>query len=391
MTCPAPLGEIPKEDCHEIADDFGALDVSGALTLAGQGRDAGPRVEAVRAVASLAASIKEQRVKLCEQYVKCKVPVADHEAQDKVLTGAMRSLIDLWNKRRFSGTNEVVRFRQSVRALDLRVNGDPAAGAPAPVAKPPRAFKAEAALARIEDPGIAFRMAGDALGVSAEGKGSRDALRTKGDVVTLVGGHRYRVKVAGEYAPKAEPLVGPGQEVVARVKYRATQPAELIFALRSLEDMDGNENAETFKVAPNDRGQRDVKLTADPQQSGFFVAVMAKGAPVEIEQVDFTVGGKHKGVAAGSSQPEPGAPATPRIRCTPGSRDCISWGMPTGYLQLTLRDSAGERSTLRTLSLQGGRSVDAALREDGGELVITLVGAGSATIQTIEVTDLGGS
>ncbi|MFT3770953.1 MAG: hypothetical protein QM820_36505 [Minicystis sp.] len=403
MTCPPPIGTVPKEDCAEIADDFGALDVSGALPLASQGKSAEPRIEAIRAVSALAASIKEQRVKLCEQYVKCKLPVAERDEQDKKLAGAMRSLIDLWNKRRFSGTDEVIRFREAVRAIDVRVNGSAAEGvAPALAAKPPRTFKAEEALGRIEDAGVAFRVAGSALSVSATAAGNRDALRSKGDVVTLVGGHRYRIKVIGQYTPTVAPLLQPGDELSARLKYRATQAADLQVALRSLEDPEASEASESIKAAAGEKGAREVKLTADPQQTGFYLGVVVKGAPVDLDDVELLRGGKVLAAARGEGAEDAGVktdcaaskdkPLAGKgsLHCAPGNGDRITIGKPEGYLAITLRDSAGERATLRTLSLAGGRSVDAALKEDGGEITITLVGAGSATIEQLEVTDLGG-
>ncbi len=85
MTCPAPIGPVPKEDCGEIADDFGALQVDGALQVAGDGRDAAPKLEAIRAVSALAASIKDQRVTLCEAYVTCTVPATAHATRNPIL------------------------------------------------------------------------------------------------------------------------------------------------------------------------------------------------------------------------------------------------------------------------------------------------------------------
>lgn len=401
MTCPPPIGTIPKEDCAAVAGDFGALDVSGALPLAKQGKGAEPRVEAIGAVAALAASIKEQRVKLCEEYVKCKVPVAEHDAGDQKLAGAMRQLIELWNKRRFSGTDEVVRFRAAVRAIELRVNGNAAEGA-APAAKPPRTYKAEKALGRVEDPGVAFRVAGSALSVSATAEGKRDALRTKPEVLSLAGGHRYRVRILGQYAPAAAPLLAPGDELVARLKYRAAQAAELQVALRSLEDPEGSEQAENIQVAAGAKGAKEIKLTADPQETGFYLGVMVKGGAVDLDDVELLRGGKLLAAARGEGATDAGVKTTcatsaakplagkGSLRCPPGNDDRITIGKPDGYLMITLRDSAGERATLRTLSLQGGRSIDAALQEDGGEIVVTLVGAGAATIEQLEIIDLGG-
>ncbi|APR78312.1 Hypothetical protein A7982_03659 [Minicystis rosea] len=399
MTCPPPIGVVPKEDCHEISEDFGALDVNGALPLASQGKGAEPRIAAIKAVGALAASIKEQRVKLCEQTQKCKVSAAEHEEQDKKLTSAMRSLIDLWNKRRFSGTDEVIRFREAVRAIDMRVNGNDGV-APAAAAKPPRTFKAEEAFSRVEDAGVAFRVAGTSITVSATAAGNRDALRTKGDAVTLVGGHRYRVKVMGQYTPTTAPVIQPGDELTARFKYRAAQAADLQVALRSLEDPEG-EGAESIRVGAGEKNARELKLTADPQQTGFFLGFAVKGAPVELDDVELLRGGKVILAARGEGAEDAGVKSECSVskdkplsgkgslQCAPGNGDRLTLGKPEGYLVITLRDSAGERSTLRTLSLAGGRSVDAALREDGGEVTISLVGAGSATIDQIEVTDLG--
>lgn len=403
QTCPPPIGVIPQESCAEIADDFGALDVSGALPLAGQGKDSGPRLEAIRAVSTLAASIKEQRVKLCEQFVKCKVPLADHAAQDQLLSGSMRALIDLWNKRRFSNTGEVVRFREAVRAIDHRVNGSAAEGvAPALAPRPPRTIKAEEGLARVEDPGVAFRTSSPALIVSATAEGKRDALRTKQDIVPLLGGHRYRIKITGRYAPTAPPLVQPGDELVARLKYRGAQPCDISLALRSLEDPEASEAAESWHVNTGDKGAKEIKLIADPQQTGFYLGVLVRGGAVDLDDLELLRGGKPIAAARGEGSDEPGVESActvskdkpiagkGSIRCAPGNGDRITLGKPEGHLMITLRDSAGERATVRTLSLEGGRSIDAALREDGGEVIVTLVGAGSATIEQLEVTDLGG-
>jgi hypothetical protein len=401
IACPAPLNAIPFEDCADIADDFGALDVSGALPLATKGKDAEPKLEAIRAVQALAASIKEQRVKACEQYVKCKVPVAEHEAQDKLYTTAMRNLIDLWNKRRFSGTDSVIRFREAVRVIDRRVNGG-AEGSPAIVAKPPKSYKAAEVFTRIEDPGVAFRIAGAGVAVSATAEGKRDALRSNAEVLQLPGGHRYRIKIAGQYAPSAAPVIHPGDELVARFKARAAQEADVSVGLRSLEDLEGAEGSESVHLAAGEKIAKELKVTADPQQTGFFLGLAVKGGTVDLDDVELLRGGKVLLAARGEGGEEPGlktecAPSKDKpitgkgsLRCASGRGDRLTLGKPEGYLVVTLRDSAGERAVMRTLSLQGGRSVDAALREDGGELIVTLVGAGTATIEQIEVTDLGG-
>jgi hypothetical protein len=55
---------------------------------------------------------------------------------------------------------------------------------------------------------------------------------------------------------------------------------------------------------------------------------------------------------------------------------------------VTVRSGSGdERSILRMMSLEGGRSIDAKVSDDSS-LVIGLVGPGSATIQAVQVKKL---
>ncbi len=395
MTCPAPIGTVPKEDCGAIATDFGSLTVQGALPLAGAGKDAEQRLEAIRAVSTLAQSIKDQRVKLCERYVRCKVPLAERDTQDQVLTGAMHALIDQWNRRRFSSVGDVARFREAVRAIDARVNGGAEVGPPAPL--PPHAFKAAEALARIEDPGVAFRAEGGAVIVTSGAEGKRDALLSKPEVLSFSAGHRYRVEVSGSYQPAAPPLVAARRRApgAARVPGRGRRQHVQV-ALRSLEDAEATETTESFRVAAGETGLREVKLTADPQQTGFYAGVTVKGAPVELDELQLLLDGK---VLVEGRPGEPGtrtdctvgqktgAGAKP-LHCQPGEGDRVTLGQPEGYLIITLRDSSGQRASTRALSLEGGRSIDARVG-DGAQLVFTLVGSGAATVERIEITDLG--
>jgi hypothetical protein len=394
------MGPIPKEDCAEIADDFGALQVGGALQLAGTHKGVEAKLDAIRAVANLAESIKDRRVKLCEAYVKCRVPVAEHDAEDQLLAGGMRSLIDLWNKRRFSTTDEVLRFRAAVRAIDVRVNGD---GGPPPP-QPPRGLRAGEALVRVEDPGVSFKSEGGVVTVSATAEGKREALRGNQETFTMTGGHRYRVRVLGRYVPAAPPLIQPGDDLVARLKWRASEEGDLTLALRSLEDPEASESTDTWHVAAKAKGAHEAKLTADPQQTGFYLGVSVRGGPVDLDDIELLRGGTVIAAARAEADAEPfvktdcavlAGTAKPiagkrSLACPGGDGDRVTIGRPEGYLVITLRDSAGDRGSVRTISLEGGRSVDGLLQVDGGQIVITLVGAGTAAIEKVEIIDLGG-
>ncbi|MEP7122427.1 MAG: hypothetical protein ABJE95_16015 [Byssovorax sp.] len=395
LACPEPIGSVPREDCSAVADDFGALSVAESLKLAGSGRDADARIEAIRAAAALANVLKEQRVSLCELYDKCKVTPADHAAKDKVLTGSMRALIDLWNQRRFSGTDAVVRFRESVRALDQKVNSD-AVAAPGP----PKSLTAAQALAQVEGAGLAFKVDGTAIVVTAQGEGSRVALRTRPEALPLASGHHYRLKVSGSYAPAAAALIAPGDELTVRLKFRADQAGDLYAALRSLEDPDAGESTTTWHVTAGEKGAREAAITADPTSSGFYVGVGITGAGgVDLDDVEILRGGKVIAAGRAESDAEAGVKSECLVigvgalggqkswRCKAGAGDRVVVGRPDSHLFLTLRGPLGDRAVLRTLSLDGGRSVDATVSEDA-ELVIGLVGAGTATIRSVETTEL---
>ena len=395
LACPEPIGSVPREDCSAVADEFGALSVAESLKLAGTGRDADARLEAIRSAAALANTLKEQRVSLCELYDKCKVTPADHAAKDQLLSGSMRALIDLWNKRRFSGTDAVVRFRESVRSLEQKVNGDSTA-APGP----PKSLTAALALAQVEGAGLSFKADGTALVVTAQGPGSRVALRTKPEALPLASGHHYRIKVVGAYAPAATALIAPGDEITVRLKFRSDKEGDLYAALRSLEDPDAADSTTTWHVNAGEKGAHEATLTADPTSSGFYVGVGLKGAGgVDLDDVEIVRGGKV--IAAGRAEidAEPGVKSDCLVigagalagqkswRCKAGPGDRVLLGQPESHLFLTLRGPLGDRAVLRTLSLEGGRSVDATVSEDA-ELVIGLVGPGTATIRAVETTEL---
>jgi hypothetical protein len=232
--------------------------------------------------------------------------------------------------------------------------------------------------------------------VASSAEGKREALLSKADTFVLPAGHRYRIKISGSYRPAAPPLVSPGDELVARFKYRAEGEATLHVALRSLEDPEAAESTESWRAASGEKGAKEVKLTADSQQTGFYLGVGVKGAPVEITDLELLRGGK---VLVVGRPGEPGAKtdcvaaakpvagAKP-MKCAPGDGDRVTLAQPEGYVIIALRDATGLRASLRALSLEGGRSLDAAV-SDQAQLAVTLVGSGSATIERIEVTDLG--
>ncbi len=74
--------------------------------------------------------------------------------------------------------------------------------------------------------------------------------------------------------------------------------------------------------------------------------------------------------------------------CQSGTTDVLTLGRPRSHLFIAVRNGTGDdRAILRTMSLDGGRSLDAKVTDDSS-LVIGFVGPGSATIQAVEAKKL---
>ncbi|MFO0761798.1 MAG: hypothetical protein U0359_35485 [Byssovorax sp.] len=396
IECGPPIGTIPKEDCNEIGEDFGALSLSDSLRLAGTSREADAKIEAIKAAAALATALKDQRVALCESYNKCKVSAADHAARDQVLASGMRALIDLWNKRNFSRLDQVLHFRDGVKSIEARlVKG---AGDAAP--SKPRSLKGDDALVPVEGAGLSFKHEGGAVIVTATGAGNRVALRGKADALPMASGHHYRFKVTGSYAPQSAPIISPGDEITVKLKYRASQGGDLTVALRSLEDPEAGESNATWKIAAGEQGSKEAKLTADAGSSGFYVGVGLSGSGnLDLDDLEILRGGKVVAAARAEADGEPSVKqeclvigekplgGAKSFRCKAGSGDQLSLGLPGSYLFLTLRGPLGDKAVVSTMSLEGGRSVDATVGDDT-ELVLGLVGPGTLTVKGIEATEI---
>jgi hypothetical protein len=403
VSCPDPIGDISRESCNEIADDFGALSVSGALKLAGSSKGAEQRIEAIRSAGELAAELKDRRVALCEQYNACKVAPAAHAAEDARLAGLMKALIDAWDARKFQNPDDVDRFRAQVTSMRDKLEGraPTAPGEPArPVAAPGAPLKITAdALARVEAQGLSFSGTGGDVTITATGEGNRDALHSTQDKLPLTGGARYLVRVEGAYTPGSRPLIHPGDELTVRLKYRAAAAGEIIVALRSLEDPDAVDATSSFRLLAGSTGAQQAAFTASPTASGFYVGIGVRGGAVDIDDVEIANGSTVIAAARAEGASEPNVKSGCTVaaqkaiagkgsfRCEPGESDRLTIGMPVGHLYLAIRTPSGERALLRTLSLAGGRSLDATVTEDA-QLFVGLAGPGTATLQSVALQTL---
>lgn len=399
ILCPAPIGPIAWEDCGEVALEFSALTISPSEKIAGSGRDGRLRIDAIRAASALADTIKDQRVKLCTAVAQCQVSVAEHDARDRVLGESMRALIDAWTHRHLSQADEIRRFREAVRVLDERLKGGPSVALPVSRASDPHTVLPEVALTKVADPALAFRVEAGAVHATATADGPRDVFRSNRDVLPLKGGHRYRITVHGRYVPATRPLVLAGDELLIRLKYRTTKEADLSIALRSFEDPDTNLAVDTWHAGAKAAGTHEAKFSANAQQSGFYVTLAVRGAPVELDDFEVTRQGTVLTAARGEGADGPSVGtdcALSKVKpiagshsflCQAGDGDRMTLGKPAAYVGLVVRDAAGERGSVKSVSLDGGRGVDATMTTDG-DLAVVLGGPGAVAIDRIEIADL---
>jgi len=396
ITCPEPIGTIPRENCTEIADDFGALDVSSALKIAGSSRGSELRIQAIREVADLATVIKDRRVTLCESYNACKVPSADHAAEDQRLATLMKSLIERWDARNFLAKEGVESFRSEVQKIAKQVDANTSDTNPnAPQSPAQKRIRGED-LQKIEGPGLSFSPASGSITITSTTPGPHDALRTP-LTAPLGSTSKLRIRISGSFTPKTPALITPGDELTVRFKYRTTRAGNLIVALRSLEDPDALDTTSTLNVAAG-KGSREASFTALPGASGFYLALGAQDVgPFDLDDIELLRANAPIATARAESSPEPHlttrctlSPTSPlagkaSFHCEASEGDALTLGSPKAHLYLALRSQNGERARLRTLSLEGGRSLHASTKEDA-ELIIGLEGEGRATIQSVELS-----
>ncbi|EYF00482.1 hypothetical protein [Chondromyces apiculatus] len=397
VSCPAPIGKIPREDCGAIEKEFEPLAVREALKRTGTDATSVQRTEAIRAAAQLATQLKEQRAELCETYNRCEVTPEAHATKDRQLTEMMNALITLWDSRQLGGPEQVARFKGGVHALSSKLGGPGATAAEGSGADRKQAVTTVGGdkLQQIAAEGITFSKSGSDVTVQAQAGAPRLVLRSSTGL-PLRAGKRYLVRVNGSYTPATPALVSPGDEVVGRLRFRTTLASEIYVALRSLEDPEAPESITTLQLGAKEKGSREARFVADPGASGFYLTVGSRGpAQVHLDDVELVRGDTVLAAARAETADEPlvktGCKADTAqplagkrsLRCD-GQGDLVSLGVPTAYLELAIRSPSGDRAALRTQSLEGGRSLDATLTEDA-ELVISIAGAGTATVRTVDI------
>lgn len=401
VSCPAPIGTIARENCADVSADFGALNVDGALKTAGSSKGSEERIEAIKAAGELAARLKERRVELCTNYNACKMSLAEHNAEDERLAGLMAELIKTWDERNFQDPEGPSQLTTKVKTLVVKFDGQ-AADAPTPTSEvKPSALKVPGdKLNQISGAGLKFSAISGGISVAATTEGARDVLKISASDLKASSGNRYLIHITGSYTPASPPLINAGDDLTVKFKYRATQAGSGYVALRSLEDPEASESTSPFEVAKAGSGEQQVTLTAAPGSSGFYVGIGSKTTELDFDDIEVVRGGSVIATAqaesakeanveslcsSGGSKPIAGKAS---FICPAGTKDGLTIGRPQSHMFITVRTGSGDdRSMLRMMSLEGGRSIDAKISDDSN-LVIGLVGPGSAVIQAVQIKKL---
>jgi len=235
---------------------------------------------------------------------------------------------------------------------------------------------------------------------TAKTDGARAVLRASTAELQASSGNRYLIHISGSYSPATPPVIKAGDDLTIRFKYRAAQAGDVYVALRSLEDPDASETTSTLSIAKAGAGEQQATLTAAPGSSGFYVGIGSRTMAVEFDDVEVVRGGSVIASALAEAPKETlvetscsidnSKPITGKgtFVCKSGTTDVITIGRPRSHLFIAVRNGTGDdKSILRTMSLDGGRSIDAKLADDSS-VVIGLVGPGTATIQAVEVKKL---
>lgn len=128
--CPAPIGQIVREDCAQLAQRYDSM-ISGA----GSAGASGDKAQAQREADEVLATLKEQRVSLCHDFNTCKLTVDQYRTDKQRVESSFTAAVALKgqiDRLDAGGLASLLDQLRNIRA------GKPAS-APPPPPPPPRA------------------------------------------------------------------------------------------------------------------------------------------------------------------------------------------------------------------------------------------------------------
>lgn len=422
IECAPPIGVVAREDCASVARDY-AFEVDLALSAPQQKSEhAAAATAALKRASELGTSIKDARVALCEKHNACGVaPPAFVDAEAK-LSGAFQALITLWDQRRLADPASVSKFQARLEEVATQAGVElPEHGATQPTKaenpKPQQAvIVAGATLVRGEPAAgaVTVKKSGTAVVATTEGKGSEAVEVLRANLANRgVTAGRALARVIGKFAPKEPPLFAPGDALVVRLEARATEAAQLVVAVRSIEDeeltsrvRDAAEVEQVLSFAKGEKGKREVKLMAPADSAGLYVSIgprlpqggkaSQEAKPVDLDRIEILRGGALV-LEARAEKDDPRvltrcalsnkAPLEGKksYSCKAEGVEAIQLGFPSAYVSLAVA-APGEkpRSPLLLTTLEGGRTLEVP-SVDASEFIAAVTGAGTLTIERLDL------
>ncbi|HEX9622024.1 MAG TPA: hypothetical protein VF989_17880 [Polyangiaceae bacterium] len=136
--CPAPIGNIVREDCSRIALKYEGESVEGSVGVGSVGASASYKQQALREADQLVQVLKEQRTGLCNDFNTCKLSVAEYRERKQGLDDSYLGLLAIRDRLEHVDADGAIKLLNRIRALGRGVEPaatpvEPVATAPAPL------------------------------------------------------------------------------------------------------------------------------------------------------------------------------------------------------------------------------------------------------------------
>jgi len=93
--CPAPIGQIVREDCSQAALRYEGVDISGRVGVGQVSASAAYKDQAIRQANDLIAVLKEQRVSLCHDFNTCKLTIDQYRTDKQRVESSFTAVVAL--------------------------------------------------------------------------------------------------------------------------------------------------------------------------------------------------------------------------------------------------------------------------------------------------------
>ncbi|EYF00948.1 Hypothetical protein CAP_8896 [Chondromyces apiculatus DSM 436] len=281
--CPAPVGEIVREDCSQLGLNYDGVSASGSLDVGGVvGASGEYKQQAIRAADTLIQVLKDQRVALCHGFNTCKMTVAEYRQDQRRIDDTFAFVATITERLKSMSGDEVQAVLRQLN--DIRTSGTlagRASGEPLPQLPPPSNPAVDRALPARGDPSAANAWRPGMYMMQAVGRVA--AMAHQVEQKTTLGFDRDHACVLGAFV-KTRSIQSMWQTFNGGVKYALIGGGEdnAIDVDIGIADENGrvlvSDTADdanpVVEFTPPASGRYEIRLSlADSKASGSFVAM----------------------------------------------------------------------------------------------------------------------